>query len=148
MSVLAGSLIKAAELLPAALTEDRGTPQLTLTNAYQDIGGMTRTFTTLNNNAKALVIGVVDFSVTTAIGATGLCLAQLLVDGVADPSLVVLDANQVIRATVLNSWVVDLATAGSHTIKMQAEKSINAGVAVVPATHPGLLILLFDHDFS
>lgn len=150
MTVLAGQLLRAGEQQPATPSESRINSALTLTTTYQDVPNATETFTTVNANAKALAIGVFDFSVTAAIGASGLALGQLVVDGVAITNEnAILDANQVIRGTVMQSWVVDLPAAGSHTLKLQAQKNINAGaVAMSASAHSTLNVVVFDFDYS
>lgn len=140
---LAGARIKAVNTpAPSVVSAAAsGTLSATTTTAA-DITGATVTFTTVNANAVALVIGVFDVN-TTATGSTavGTCVA----DGATQNSeaihaLTTLNS----RETVSQAWNVALASAGSHTIKLQGALSTASGTASFGATHTTITVLVLD----
>jgi hypothetical protein len=108
------------------------------TTVATDIPGATLTFTTTVPNATAIVDAAFDFSKTAhALAASG----ALLVDGVMQTAgCQFSDAANVIseRMTLGQTWRVVLASAGSHTCKLQAWKS--AAVGVLNANNPNTKI--------
>lgn len=140
---LAGSRIKAANtpdpyILSAPATSSTaisGTPATDLT-------GATITFTTAQPNASVLVTGVFDAQ-TTATGAVG--VGTCVVDGATQSGqatwgLTTLNA----RGTVTQVWNVTLATAGSHTIKLQGALSSASGTVTYGTTHTNINLLVMD----
>lgn len=126
-------------LLSAACT--LGLTQTTTTPA--DIPGCSITLTTANPNASVLVIGVFDISVVT--GAAAVAVGNCVVDGSAQNG----EATQQLvttglRQTVSQVWNVVLATATSHTIKLQGALTANAGSATYNSTHTTLTLTVYD----
>lgn len=115
-----------------------------LTSVLVDLAGVTQTFTTLYNNAQVIVHATIDNTVTAAIGAGGVTAGSLMVDGVAQTRQIIGDAATINRGHVSQQWLVTLATAGSHTIKLQARKTINAGTVTANALHTGMTLTVFD----
>lgn len=106
-----------------------------------DITGATITFTTTKTNTLVLVVGTFDFSIAT--GATGLIQGKLVVDSSNQSSV----ATAVFptssgRGTVCQTWVITLATAASHTLKLRA---INGtGQTVNSNSNSSISLAVFD----
>jgi hypothetical protein len=121
------------------------TAALTLTAVFQDIAGVTQTFTTINPNAKIVVTSNIDFQTTVAVGAGQLLGGQLVVDGSVQAGQVIQDASFATdRNTPGQNWSAVLAAAGSHTVKMQARKTAAAGAATANNIHSRMTITVFD----
>lgn len=118
---------------------------LTLTTTATDVPNCSITFTTNYPNAIAFVWAQFDFTVSTAIGATGVCVGQINVDGTDITNcFAIADANAVSRQGASLCRPNTLAAAGSHTIKSRARKTINAGAASCGVTQTAISILVFD----
>lgn len=122
------------------IKDGRATVTLTLTTAFQDITGATVSFTTTKANTPLFGFAVMDAVCSTAIGVTGVIIGQCLVDGVALPGQLLMDANQVLRATIGQLYVTTIVTVGAHIFKLQASKSINAGACSASLTHSKVAI--------
>lgn len=147
MPVAAGQKIKAGHV-PAITTYNLiCSGALTTSTTFADITGLSQTFTTLYDDATALVVAAFDFNVTAAIGAGGLAGGQILVDGVAQSGQADLHANIVNRGTTATVWSGTMGLAGSHTIKAQGRKTIAAGTVEVQ-TQSKLVIIIIDADTS
>jgi hypothetical protein len=120
---------------------------LTTSTTFADVTGLSQSFTTVYDDAVALVVASFDLNVTGAIGAGGLAAGQIVVDGVAQTGQADLHANIVNRGTPASVWSGLLATAGSHTIKAQGRKTIAAGTVEVQ-TQSKMVIVVFDVDTS
>lgn len=90
--------------------------QLATTTAT-DLTGATVTFTTLGTNAVVSARALIDVE---SSGASDAFRCQVLVDGAANSKLLTFRANG--RATCTQEWPITIATAGSHTIKLQIFK--------------------------
>lgn len=121
------------------------TAALTLTTVVTDITGATITFTTKYTNAMFIAFAQFDFTTTTAIGAGGVNVGEFAVDGTTITKCFAIgDANSVNRQGASAVYADTLAAAGSHTIKLQARKTINAGASSVGVTQTALTILLIE----
>lgn len=92
--------------------------------------------------STALVIGVFDVDITTA--TDNLILKGILdVDGSDETSFAIMqNDNASTRATVSQTWLVNL-TAASHTLKLQAAfTSAGSTVASVKQTHTRIMLVL------
>lgn len=121
--------------------------QLTISasTTFADVTGATVTFTTNRANAVAVVQAMVDMQNSTAWAATG--VVGLNVDGTVDPAQINIDLNQTNnRPNGAGTWKVSLASAGSHTIKLQGKVSTTTGAqsSVVQATHTQLVVTVYD----
>jgi len=103
------------------MLEGNGNSSPSITTGFVDIPGVTVTFTTLNPNAIATVTATFDNQCTVA-AAGALTLGQLVVDGASPAKQLIGSAAVVNRGAATQTWVVTLAAAGSHTIKMQGRK--------------------------
>ena len=94
-----------------------------------DITGATVAVTTTRPNALVFVTAVFDMS-TDVTGNT--FLGSLVVDGAAQVAKATLRlATLNLRLTVAQSWVLTLAAAGPHTLKLQGALDAAAGTAGV-----------------
>lgn len=139
----------------AALTDPQiatATDDVTLTTSYQDVTGATLTFTTTNDNVPCLVTGVFFFNVTTVSSGVGdLMTGALAVDGtvqqvssVDKQAIFHADTSALGGATVQQQWTPTLATAGSHTLKLQAKRSGTNGSFAARATATSISVVAFD----
>jgi hypothetical protein len=108
-----------------------------------DITGMSQTFSVTGANAYAVVTLDVDVNVSVLVGAGQLGFGQIDLDGVAQNGRPLLNAAAVNRATVGGNWRLPLS-AGSHTIKAQVGKTLNAGTVQAMNTHSRMTIQVFD----
>lgn len=100
---------------------------------YNNIVGMTISFTTLFDNAECQVTATFDTN-TTAAGAAGdLALYQLLLDGVAFSQTPLADIRTIHREMVPGVWSFTVPLAGTHTLQFQGRKSAGS-LATVSAT--------------
>ncbi|TLQ45748.1 hypothetical protein [Streptomyces marianii] len=89
------------------------------TTTYADIPGATVTFDTAAANAKFKAEAIFDAVVSTTSG-TNLMVGRLVVDGTPDAGgLAVYAMDTADRATIAQQWTGTLASAGSHTLKLQ-----------------------------
>lgn len=94
---------------------------------YADISGATITFDTATDNAKVAVDAEFDCAVGTAI-ATGTDMnGRVVIDGAAEPGLAKHQMDALDRDTVYTTTLATIATAGSHTIKLQGALSTTPG---------------------
>lgn len=126
------------ELPPVAAVTVEATASLTLTTAYQDIPGVT---TTRDKGKSYLCIWTTDCDVTTA--GTGIIQSQLMVDGAAitTPTTTFDAPTAPARATVSQSVIVSTSPSGSGIVKVQAKKSIAAGVAQARTAFSSLTVI-------
>jgi len=93
-----------------------------------DISGMTITFTTTRANVVVHAIAVLDAEALTTTPSTGTLVGELLVDGSAQSAQILWNAgvaaasNDDARGPGVQSWLVTLASAGSHTLKMRGSR--------------------------
>lgn len=120
------------------------TGAVTLTVASQDITGASITFNTVGTNAKVLVTAQFDFAHTVVGG--GIAVGQISVDAVATgPQALLSDIGSAAnRSTHPTSVTVALATPGSHTIKLIANKTIAAGTVIAQNAHTHLALVIYD----
>lgn len=99
------------------------------TSTYADIVGASVTFSTVAANARFKAEAVFDASVTTA-NTTNLMVGRLVVDGTPDTGgLAVHAMDTQDRDTIVQQWTGTLASAGSHTIKLQGAVTPGSGGA-------------------
>lgn len=126
-------------LLSAMASADTSVATTTLT----DLTGASITFTTKTANATIEVDGTFDMQV----GATGTAIAtgHCIVDGVDQTSQAtssLTTAGQ--RTTSGQTWVVTIATPGTHTVKLQGALSANSGTCSFRSTHTTIRMLVLD----
>lgn len=129
MAFLAGEKITAARLnrLRPSTYFAQATSSLTRTDTtYADITGATVTFSTTAANAEYTVIGVFDCAVGTASSTTRM-LGRIVTDGVAEGGFAIHEMDTLDRDTDTTVAKGTLASAGSHTIKLQGALSAAAG---------------------
>jgi hypothetical protein len=114
------------------------------TNTAADIVGATVTFNTVGTNVQALIQGVFDMATTTP--AANFALGTCVVDGGAalGAECVLENDTTNYRGTGTQVWLVTLAAAGSHTIKLQGNLTSSAGVCTFNASHTGITVTVFD----
>lgn len=146
----AGERITASKLSTTRLRAVCGTA-LTVTTVATDIADMTLTFTTTRTNVNVHALAFLDAATVGADPVTGTLVGELVVDGNAESAQVLWSAgtdatpNDGNRAMVGQSWVVTLATAGSHTLKMRASRVAGtAGDLVINAVHSTLTLAVED----
>ncbi len=144
MVVQAGNKIRASDV-GFVVENAAATAGLTLSTTATDITGATVTFTTVNDDVDVLIIGTFDAQCNTVSGSTviqGFCV----VDGGAAESGVALflATASAQRATVVQTWKVTLAAAGSHTIKLQGNKTAAVGTYTIVQTHTKISVLVLD----
>lgn len=139
----AGQKIRASDLNRACPTElEQGsTADYTLTTSYGDITGATITFTTVVPNAVVIINAHFDLRVTTA--NTGYCYGAVVVDGTRhnDQSVQVKQSVEDRGGDMLRIKT-SVATAGSHTIKLQGKKD-NLGAALFAAPTTKLCLTVY-----
>lgn len=94
-------------------------PTLVLTTSAQDIPGTAITFTTTVPFTTVLVTATIDFSRSSTTAGTA--IGTLQVDGVTQPSQILLSPTANLRITAAQTWMVTFETAGSHTMKLRAQ---------------------------
>jgi len=116
---------KAPTSLEAAASSDA-----TITTSVADIPGATLTFTTSTVNAVAVVTAIYDWRLTAT--GTGYCYGEVTVDGVLDSrkALFVSQSAETRLPGIVRKRFV-LASAGSHTIKLQCHKDSSGGTALM-----------------
>jgi hypothetical protein len=118
------------------------TAALTLTTTITDVPGAFATFSTTNPNAWAIVHTAWDFSVAST--GTSTMTGDLSVDGVLAGPQGILSMASTTRATVHQVYVASLASAGSHTLRLRAQRGAS-GTGNCNSTHTRMVILLFDY---
>lgn len=123
------------------------TPQ-DITTSAADITGCSITVTTPRDDMLYVVVGTFDISVdydaTTAIN--GQFVGDLLLDGTPETRDAVLFYNiytntSFLRATVSQTWIVDMGTAGSHTLKLRGQDTGPGTAAVAVQTNTNIAIV-------
>jgi len=137
MGILAGQKVTADEYnadvtdyLHVILAADE-----TVTTTLTDVTGVTSTFTTPVANTEVKVTAMCDVGIS---GTTDFAVITCVVDGVTQTGNAKLLGN--VRTTIYGEWVVTLATAGSHTIKLQRQKINNANTVVLYGSHSKMTI--------
>ncbi|MFC8862646.1 hypothetical protein [[Kitasatospora] papulosa] len=126
MPILAGQIVKASQLNRMQPRSDAAAADTNLvrnnTTAVGDISGTTITVVTTVPNAVYTAVGTFDVQ----IGATGAgnIIGYLNVDGTADSGVAARRMDAVTRDTIAQTWRGVLATAGSHTFKLQGQTSV------------------------
>lgn len=146
MGFLAGETITAGKLNRIQPTpyEEPCTAALTVTTAtYADITGCSITLTTAAANAVYMAEAVFDANVTVVSG-TSLMVGRLLVDGVTDSGIAVYAMDTTDRATIAMRWRGLLASAGSHTLKLQGANSGAAGTGVFQQDDTKLQVTIYE----
>jgi hypothetical protein len=119
------------------------TADYTVTNAQADVTGATASYTTSRANVKAVITVTFDVDITTS--GTGLLTGQVLVDGAAQtPKVVINDPGAVDRRSGSITTSVVLATAASHTIKLQIAKANAGGTAVAKQDNTRVTVTIYD----
>ena len=122
----------------AAPTAALASADVALTTTNQDLTGATFTATPDVDETWEISM-VVDFDVTVA--GVGVCVADLLVDGVAQSGSANFGPASTGRATVAQGPFFVAAAAGvSTTAKIQVRKTINAGTASARLTHSRITV--------
>lgn len=139
---VAGARIKAANTPDPYIVSAACSSTLSISSATAaDIIGATITITTQQPNASVMVTGIFDITVSST-GGTG--IGTCVVDGATQsgqaPKGLVTSGD---RNTVSQMWNVALATAGSHTIKLQGAGT-GAGTAQFNTTHTTITALVLD----
>lgn len=100
-------------------------------NAYTDITGCLITFSTVTTNARYKV----DVSANLGMNPAGLTVVnvRLLVDGVAQTQQITAHMHEVQRDNEAQHYSGSLASAGSHTFKIQARDQLTSAVCDVAA---------------
>lgn len=114
-----------------------GAPQ-TLTTSAATITGCSITVTTPRDNMLYVVTGTFDIDIDyTATLAQGQFVGQLQLDGVDESGdarfyFNLRDTGDFLRVSVSQTWVVDMGTAGAHTLRLRGYDS-GAGTVQVRA---------------
>lgn len=125
----AGQKLSATDLntnMTKLLSARGTTASATVTTTVADLSGCTLTFTTAEVNTIVLVTGVFDAQIN---GATDIFSGILDVDGSSQSNTAIL--NGTVRATVTQQWLITLATAASHTLKLRVQKTNNSNTVTV-----------------
>lgn len=120
------------------------TAATTVTTTLADVTGASITFSTVNANATALVIWTCDVNITVLSGGNTI-VASMNYDGsdvTAREMIVTMD--DVHRWTLTQTDIVNLGSAGSHTIKLRSQKTVAAGTAQFIQDHTGFRVVVFD----
>lgn len=143
MAIAAGERITAARLNRLQPVDYHAVASASLTRtttAYADITGATVTFTTTTANASYRVIAVFDCAVGTSSATTDMN-GRIDVDGVAGTGLAKHQMDNLDRDSVTLTEKGTLASAGSHTIKLQGALSAAAGSGTFQTTTNILVII-------
>lgn len=112
--------------------------QLTLSATMTDVPGCSITLATLTDGAVYVAQAVFDFDLTAATTSTQ--TGRLLVDGAAQTQVARFGAEvSTDTATVAQQWRGTLATAGTHTLKIQG-----SGTSAVLFAHSTLLVTIYE----
>lgn len=146
MAFTAGQFLTAAMLnnmvrtFEALATSDLTVPQTTPT----DIPGATVTFTT--TNANAIAVAQYTFDLRLTVTGTGYVYGEVSVDA-STQSQKALSVFQSAETRVSTGFTkrITLASAGSHTIKLQAHKDSAGGTAFMAGGGDcGLVVTVYD----
>lgn len=129
----------------ATLNATAGLDQsITLATGQVDVAGTNVSFTTAHAGAELLVVASFDFAYSNTAGHEGdEMVGYLYVDGVEQPEKAVMRTLPNNRRTVLQVWQVELANAGTHTVKLRADTTADAGTQVI-GNHTGFSAYLLD----
>lgn len=108
-----------------------------MTTSAADITGTSLTITTTYANTKCAIWAVFDPDST---GVTSIFVGTCVVDGTSQQGEA---HSQTLRVTCAAMWIVTLAAAGSHTIKLQGLKSGGSDTVNTNATHTKWHSLVF-----
>lgn len=142
MTFNAGQKVAASDLDQLAsndlqLIGSAGNSHQATTASSVDIAGTSLTFTTTYANTKAGIWGIYDVDST---GVTSVFIGTCVVDGVTVSGEA---HSQTLRVTCSGMWIVTLAAAGSHTIKLQQKSSGGTDVQSTNAIHTKWHALVF-----
>lgn len=130
-----------ADLLFTNSISVAATGSLVTTVTLTDIPGASVTITTPEANAKVMVWGVFDVG-TSGVTTGDVFVGYLTVDGVLIPDPQAIYTVPSGRATITQIWQVILASAGLHTLKLQANKTANnAGSFMVSSLHTTINVM-------
>jgi len=115
-----------------------------VTNAFVDIAGMSQTFTP-TWDCDVCISATFDELVSVGIGAGGLAIHRLMVDGVAQARTPYVRADTPLRDMTSGAWEVSLTGGASHTIKFQVQKSINAGTVQLQSSVTGAALTVLEN---
>lgn len=119
------------------------TGNLTLSTSVQDVAGCTVTFSVSGAHAFAMVNAAFDFQPTVSSAGNN-AVGYLTVDGSSRSQQAIWTDNGAnSRETTPQNWVVPLA-AGSHTLKLQANKTGAGGTHVANSPHTSMSVLVVD----
>lgn len=112
--------------------EQACTADYTITGSYADITGATKAITTVVPNTVVVVHARFDLRITAT--GTGYCYGAIVIDGVlqATRQFIAVAQSAEDRRDGYQRLPVTIATAGSHTFKLQAKKD-GAGTAIFTA---------------
>lgn len=125
---------------------------LTVTTVITDVSGLSLTFTTTRDNVTVDAIAFLDAEAVGADPLTGVLVGRLDVDDVEESAQIIWDAGannttaDDMRTMVGQSWVFTLASAGSHTVKIVANRvGGTAGDLRINAVHSTLKLVVEDN---
>lgn len=120
-----------------------GSANITLSGVLTDITGATVTFDTYT--AGAGYVAYADFCIDVVTATTERAEGALLVDGVAASARARWSGEVTTDfGTVGQNWTGTIAAAGSHTVKLQANRSGAAGQLDVVAAFTKFTIIIFE----
>lgn len=140
----AGQKVRASDLNRACpiTFEQECTADYTITSSFGDVTGASITITTSVANAVCIIEANFDFRLVTA--GTGYCRAYAMIDGTRHArELPFTFPAAEARTTGTLRIKTTLATAGSHTIKLQAKKDGGGGSALFAANSTVLLLTVY-----
>lgn len=123
------------------LETKRSTLALVLSTTATLVPGVSHTIETTTPNAYFDASGIMDYEV--AGGASGICIAQLRVNGVIDPGELLYNNASAGRGTFAQEWSGEL-TPGTHLFEVLARKTAALGSATAHATHSALKLRIFE----
>jgi hypothetical protein len=130
--------------IPQVYQEDMTGSPLTLTTSEQDLANCTVTFTTGGTLAIVEVTGVFDFEATTVSGTTTQ-VGQCNIDGATEGKQALFRATSNNgRVTASQTWLAQLLTPGSHTVKLRAKATGSGGSYKVNNTHTCITVKIYD----
>jgi len=133
---------RAARVWPPTTIEAQANAALTLSTTATLVAGTSDTFTTSIPNALALVTGTFDFDATVL--GFGVAVGELQLDGATAPGQAIYGPSATGRQTVSQTWVLAIATAGSHTLRLMASKTVAGGTVVANNIHTTLSFLILE----
>lgn len=147
----AGQRVTASKLSTTRLEATCDTT-LTVTTVVTDVSGLSITFTTTRDNVAARATCYLDCNAIGVDPLTGLLIARLNVDGGEETANCLWNAGSNnttadnLRSPASQGWDFTLASAGSHTVKIVANRSGGtAGDLNIEAVHSTLQLTVEDH---